>query len=439
MASGVAGATVADARAAHSEFLFPCVTPYYREPLVLVEASGVRVIDAEGREYLDLFAGILTTSIGHCHPAVVERVREQVGRLGHTSTLYVTAEQVGAARRLAELAPPGLKRTFFTNSGSEAVETAVMLACMYTGRSEVIALRRAYSGRTLLTSNITAHAAWRPLPSAVAAVKHALAPYPYHCPFKVPCDEECVEAYACDLVEVIETMTNGRPAALIVEPIQGVGGFVVPPPGYLKRAAEIIRSYGGLFISDEVQTGFGRTGRYWWGIQHDGVVPDIMVMAKGIANGFPVGATITTDEIAAAWKSKTISTFGGNPVSMAAVEATLDVMVREDVPTRSETVGARLRQRLEALAAEYEWIGEVRGRGLMLGLELVENAKSRAPSPRHAAAFLEASREEGVLVGLGGLYGNVVRIGPSMLITEAEVDEAADRLERACRRVAAQW
>jgi len=212
----------------------------------------------------------------------------------------------------------------------------------------------------------------------------------------------------------------------------------VPPAGYLKRAAEIIRSYGGLFIADEVQTGFGRTGRYWWGIQHDGVVPDIMVMAKGIANGFPVGATITTDEIAAAWTGKTISTYGGNPVSMAAVEATLDVMVREDVPARSETVGARLRQRLEALAAEHEWIGEVRGRGLMLGLELVEDGKSRAPSPRHAAAFLEASREEGVLVGLGGLYGNVVRIGPSMLITEAEVDEAADRLERACRRVAAQ-
>lgn len=437
MANGVTTATAsaAEVRAGHEAYLFPCVKPYYGEPLVLVEASGVRVVDAEGREYLDLFAGILTTSIGHAHPEVNERVREQMSRLGHISTLYLNEAQVGAARRLAELAPGELRRTFFTNSGSEAVETAIMLACIYTGRSEVIALRRAYSGRTLLAANVTAHAGWRPLPSAVASIKHALAPYPYRCPFNAPCDDDCVEAFTADLIELIETTTTGRPAALIVEPVQGVGGFIVPPSGYLRRAAEIIRDYGGLFISDEVQTGFGRTGRHWWGIEHEGVVPDIMTMAKGIANGFPVGATTTTDEIAAAWGSKTISTYGGNPISMAATQATLDVMAREKVPERSEALGARLRARLDALAREFEWIGEVRGRGLMQALELVEDPATKEPSPRLTAAFMEATREEGVLVGTGGLYGNVVRIGPSMLITETELDEAADRLERACRRL----
>ena len=437
MANGVTTATAsaAEVRAGHEAYLFPCVKSYYGEPLVLVEASGVRVVDAEGREYLDLFAGILTTSIGHAHPEVNERVREQMSRLGHISTLYLNEAQVGAARRLAELAPGELRRTFFTNSGSEAVETAIMLACIYTGRSEVIALRRAYSGRTLLAANVTAHAGWRPLPSAVASIKHALAPYPYRCPFNAPCDDDCVEAFTADLIELIETTTTGRPAALIVEPVQGVGGFIVPPSGYLRRAAEIIRDYGGLFISDEVQTGFGRTGRHWWGIEHEGVVPDIMTMAKGIANGFPVGATTTTDEIAAAWGSKTISTYGGNPISMAATQATLDVMAREKVPERSEALGARLRARLDALAREFEWIGEVRGRGLMQALELVEDPATKEPSPRLTAAFMEATREEGVLVGTGGLYGNVVRIGPSMLITETELDEAADRLERACRRL----
>lgn len=440
MSNGVVTASLSasDVRAGHAEYLFPCVAPYYREPLVLVEAQGVRVVDAEGREYLDLFAGILTTSVGHCHPEVVARVRDQVGRLGHTSTMYMTEPQVGVARRLAELAPGELKRTFFTNSGSEAIETAIMLAMQYTGRSEVIALRRAYSGRTLLNVNITAHSGWRPLPSAVGAVKHALAPYPYRCPFKTPCDDECVEAFARDLVELIETTTTGRPAALIVEPIQGVGGFIVPPAGYLRRAAEIIRSYGGLFIADEVQTGFGRTGGHWWGIDHDAVVPDIMTMAKGIANGFPVGATITTDEIAAGWRAKTVSTYGGNPISMVAAAATLDVMVQENTPERAEERGAQLRRALDALAREHDWIGEVRGKGLMQALELVEDPVTKEPSPRLALAFLEATREEGLLVGTGGLHGNVIRIGPSLLITKEEVDEAAEKLRRACERVARQ-
>lgn len=428
-------ASTAAARTGQEEFLFPCLAPYYREPLVVVGASGVQVIDSDGREYLDLFAGILTTSLGHCHPEVTARVAEQLGRLGHTSTLYITEEQVDVARRLADLAPGALKRTFFTNSGTEAVETALMLAMMHTERSEVIALRRAYSGRSVLAMEITGHAAWRPVASSVAGIKHARAPYPYRCPFRSPCDSTCAEAFANELVEVIETTTTGRPAALIVEPIQGVGGFNVLPPAYVRRAAEIIRSYGGIFISDEVQTGFGRTGQHWFGVEHAGVEPEIMIMAKGIANGFPVGATMTTDEIAAAWTAKTISTYGGNPVSMAAAEATLDIMVRENTAARSSERGKQLRAGLEALARAHHWIGDVRGMGLMQALELVEDRETKEPSPARATALLEAAKQEGVLVGIGGLYENVVRIGPSMLITEAEVADGLGRLGRACRQV----
>ncbi|HET9983247.1 MAG TPA: aspartate aminotransferase family protein [Longimicrobiales bacterium] len=429
-------APASDARRLHDEYVFPCVKPYYSEPLVLTEASGVRVRDDRGREYLDLFAGILTTSVGHCHPEVVDRVTEQLRRLGHTSTLYLTEGEGAVAERLARIAPGRLKRTFFTNSGSEAIETAIMIASMYTGRSEIVALRHAYSGRTIMTSNITAHSTWRPLESQVAGIKHAKGPYPYRCPFHDPCDGSCVDRFARELIEVIETTTSGRPAAFIAEPIQGVGGYVVLPPAYVRRAAEIIRSYGGLYISDEVQTGFGRSGGRWFGIEHSGVEPDIMVMAKGIANGAPVGATMTTDEIAAAWSSKTISTFGGNPISMAAAEATLDVLAREDAPARASARGAQLRAGLEALQSRYPWIGDVRGMGLMQALELVDDPVAKTHSPAKAASLLEAAKDEGVLIGLGGRYGNVIRMGPSLLITEDEIAEGLEKLGRACARVA---
>jgi 4-aminobutyrate aminotransferase len=420
---------------AHRERLFPWVKPYYEEPIQLVEGEGSRVRDAAGREYLDLFAGILTTSIGHCHPAVTRSVAEQAERLGHTSTLYLTENQVGVARRLARLTPDGLGRACFTNSGTEAVETAVMAARIATGRDEIVALRHAYSGRSLLATNITGHSAWRPLSASIPGVVHARSPYPYRCPVGSGDPEACLDFSIDDLVEVIETTTSGRPAGLIVEPIQGVGGFIVPPPGYLRRAAEVIRSYGGLFICDEVQTGFGRTGEEWFAAGHEGVAPDVMIMAKGIANGFPVGATVATDEVAEAWTAASISTYGGNPVAMAAAGATLDVMVEEDVPARSAARGRQLRDGLDRLEREHPWIGEVRGMGLMQAMELVEDRASREPATGTARRLLEAAREEGLLVGLGGLHGHVVRIGPSMLISEDEVAEGLERLGRACRRV----
>jgi alanine-glyoxylate transaminase/(R)-3-amino-2-methylpropionate-pyruvate transaminase len=422
-------------KADHRKYLFPCAPPLYEDPLVLVEGHGTIVVDSEGREYLDFFSGILVTSIGHCQPDVVERVREQLGRLGHTSTLYITEAQIQAARRLSEIAPGRLSQSFFTNSGTEAVETAVMLACMYTGRSEIIALRQAYSGRSILATNLTGQAPWRPLGSSLPGIKHAMSPYRYRFPIEGLDDEAILDVLARDLEETIHTVTDGRPAAFFAETIQGAGGYIVPPPGYFQRMVEIIHDCGGLFICDEVQAGFGRTGGKWFGIEHWEVEPDIMVMAKGIASGFPVGATMTRPEIAEAWTAKTISTYGGNPVCTAAADATLEVMAREDVPARSQARGGQLRQGLEELYGAHEWIGEVRGMGLMQALELVEDRSSKEPSPGKAKAVLEATREEGLLLGVGGLKGNVIRIGPSMLVSEAEVEDALDRLRRACRRV----
>lgn len=421
---------------AHRELLFPWVRPYYDEPLILAGGEGVWVRDARGEEYLDLFGGILTLSLGHRHPAVAEAVREQMERLGHTSTLYVTEGQVEVARRLVEMAPGGLARVCFTNSGTEAVESAITAARIYTGRSEIVALRLAYSGRSTLATNLTGHASWRALPSAVPGVRHARSPDPYRCPLGPGAtEEEIADFYIDDLVELIETTTSRKPACLIAETIQGVGGVVVPPPDYFRHAAEVIRSYGGLLVIDEVQAGFGRTGGVWFGIEHWGVEPDLLCAAKGIANGFPVGATLARDKIAETWQGPSISTFGGNPVCMAAARATLDTMRREDVPARAVARGAQLRARLEKLKEEHVWVGDVRGMGLMQGMELVQNKASREPSPERARALLEAAKGEGLLVGLGGLHGHVIRLGPSLLISEEETAEAAERLTRACRRV----
>lgn len=427
--------TQIDVKSAWQEFIIPAAPPYYKDPLVLVEGNGSLVTDSEGREYLDFFCGILTTGVGHCHPEVVERVRDQVGRLGHVSTLYLNEPQVNAARRLAGIAPGRLQKSFFTNSGTEAVETAIALARMYTGRDEIICLRYGYSGRSALGTSLTAMSAWTPLGASVPWVKHALSPYCYRCAYGPPHDR-CAERYAADVEEVIATMTSGKPAAFFAETIQGAGGYIVPPAGYFQRVADLVRKRGGLFIADEVQTGFGRTGDKWFGIEHWDVEPDIMVMAKTVASGFPVGVTITRDEIASAWQGKTISTFGGNPISMAAMDATLEVMEREQVPARSARLGRQLRAGLEALAAEHPWIGDVRGMGLMQALELVEDPKTKEPSPKKAGALLESAKAERLLIGTGGLYGHVIRIAPQLLMSEDEVADGLERLGRACRRVA---
>jgi len=418
----------------HRQFLFPCVANYYEEPVVLTEGRGCQVKDVGGHEYLDFFGGILTVSLGHCQPEVVEAIAEQSRRLGHTSTLYPTENLVRAAERLAKMTPGQLKQSFFSNSGTEADETAIQLAKVYTGRHEIIALRHAYSGRSALALSVTAHSNWRALPASIPGIVHGHPAYCYRCPFGLTypsCDVRC----ATDLEELIQTVTTGAPAAFMAEPIQGVGGFIVPPPEYFQVAVGIVRKYGGVFICDEVQTGFGRTGGKWFGIEHWGVEPEIMTFAKGIANGMPVGATITTPEIAASLKGLSLSTFGGNPVSMAATNATFDVMEAHDVPTRAERLGKVLRERLDAFKERFAFIGDVRGMGLMQALELVEDRKTKEPSPGKAARLMEAAKREGLLLGKGGRWGNVLRIAPPMLIGDDELREGCERMERALAAV----
>ena len=417
------------------EYLLPSMLHLYSEPLCLTEGQGVRVWDADGREYLDLFSGILTTSVGHCHPQVVEAMSDQMRRLGHVSTLYANEPQVEAAKKIAGIAPGALKRTFFTNSGTEAIETALMMACLATGRSEIIGLRVGYHGRSYMATSVNAHSEWRPLATPVAGIKHAKSPNTYRCPFKQPCDESCVDKFVADLEEVIITTTNGRPAAFIAETIMGVAGYVVPPSGYFEKASEVIHRYGGLLVIDEVQAGFGRTGKHWFGIEHWGVEPDIMVMAKGIANGAPVGATITTDEIAHGWRGKTISTFGGTPVSMAALCATQDVLQEEEAPENAYARGKELHTGLIDIQGRHPWVGDVRGMGLMQAMEIVKDPKTKVPDKERTAALLSATRDEGLLVGQGGLNGTVIRIGPSLLITADEIAEGVEKLGRACDKV----
>ena len=419
-------------RSKHREFLFPCVANYYEEPVVLTKGKGSWAYDADGRVYLDFFGGILTLGLGHCHPEVVTRVQEQIETLGHTSTLYQTANQVHVAERLAKMTPGKLKKSLFTTSGTEANETAILVAKLFTGKQEIIALRHGYSGRSITAQSLTGQAPWRLLPTQMPGIKHAMSPYCYRCPFGLEYDDgACGLKCAQDIEELIRTETTGQPAAFIAEPIQGVGGFITPPKEYFQVAVGIVRKYGGLFICDEVQTGFGRTGDHWFGISHWNVEPDVMTMAKSIASGFAVGATIATDEVANAFTGLTISTFGGSPITMSATEATLDVMESENVPKRSAECGRQLRDHLLALKAKYPVIGDVRGMGLMQGVELVEDRKTKEPAPKKTTKVLEAAKKHGLLIGKGGLYGNVLRIAPSMLVTKAEVDDAAARLDRA--------
>ncbi len=412
-------------RRKHQKYLFPAVKNYYREPVVIVEGRGARVTDLDGHTYLDFFGGILVVSVGHANQDVNRAVTAQVEKISHISTLYPTLPLVELAEKLAKLTPGKLEKCFFTASGTEADETAVMMAQIFTGNPELIALRHGYAGRSLLAQSLTAHSAWRAMSTQVPAIKHALAPYCYRCPLRQSYPE-CGVACARDVEELIQTTTTGQVAGVLVEPIQGVGGFITPPKEYFEIVAEIVRKYGGIFISDEVQTGFGRTGKLW-GIEQYGVVPDMITVAKGIANGLPLGAVITTTEIADSLTKNSISTFGGNPVSCAAANATIDVILRDKLTDNAQAMGAILREGLVRLQQQYpKVIGEVRGMGLMQAIELVvdETAGDRTPNPEAANQLMEQARERGLLLGRGGLHGNTMRIAPALNIAQDEVQEA---------------
>ena len=414
----------------HKEFLFPAVATYYQEPLALVRGEGMYVWDEAGDRYLDCFGGVLTVSVGHANPAVVKAEVEQISAIQLTSALYANLNQSNLAEKLAEITPGKLKKSFFTSTGTEADDTAVLPAKLYTKRHEIVVLRHSYSGRSASALSAVGHHTWKPLASQVAGFVHAHAPYCYRCPFhlKFPeCGLRCAE----DIEELIQTTTTGEIAAFMAEPILGVGGFIVPPAGYFERAVEIARAHGGLFIVDEVQTGWGRTGDKWFGIEHWDVEPDILTSAKGMGNGAPIGMTIARAEVADSFPGVTFATFGGNPVSTAAALAVIKEIEDKELRKNAKVVGDYFRERLLELQDKHSIVGDVRGMGLMQGVELVKDRDTKEPAPQAVNQVFEETKRRRVLVGKGGLYGNVLRLGPPLIADRSHIDELIAALDAA--------
>ena len=409
---------------------------YYEQPIELVAGEGRHVVDADGRRYLDFFGGILTTMTAHALPAVVEAVREQAGRLLHSSTLYLIRNQVELAERIAALSGIPDAKVFFTNSGTEANDTALLLATSYRRSNQVLALRNSYHGRSFSAMAITGNRSWAASSLSPVKVSYVHGGYRYRSPFGHLPDEDFIAACVDDLVDVLATTTAGDVACMIAEPIQGVGGFAVPPDGFFGAMKKELDASGILFVADEVQTGWGRTGDHFWGYEAHGVVPDMLTFAKGLGNGLSLGGVVARREIMDCLTANSISTFGGNPLVTAGALANLDHLLDHDLQRNALEVGGRLRETLDALAVGQPCIGEVRGRGLMLGVELV------APGTKHpdagvTSAVLEGCRERGLLVGKGGLHGNVLRIAPPLSLTVEEADEGAAILVQAVQEAAA--
>lgn len=403
------------------------------EPVVIDKAEGARIWDVDGREYIDCFAGIAVSNAGHRHPKVLDAVREQLDHVVHAASYLYYVPVVGeAARRIAEIAPGSLSKSFFGNSGAEGIETAMRLAKAYTGKREFIALTHSFHGRSYGTLSITGNMARKTRGGPyMPGVAFAPMPYTYRNPFLTD-DPEIVAERCAEMVEwAITYQSSGDVAAFISESVWGEGGIIIPPASYFKRVKEILDRHGILFIADEVQSGFGRCGKLF-AIEHFGIEPDIMVLAKGIADGFPLSATVARPEIADCLRpGEHLSTFGGNPVSCAAAIANIDVMQEEDLPGQALRKGERTLGQLRELQERHSLIGEVRGLGLMIGIELVKDQATKEPAKDEAGAVRRLCREAGVLVGVGGQAGNVVRFQPPLVIDEGDLDRAVEVLDSA--------
>ena len=413
------------------QFLNPGIFLYYKKPLMLVEGKMQYVWDETGKRYLDALGGIVTVSVGHCHPYVVEAAHRQNETLQHSTTIYLHPNISSYAEKLASKMPGELKVCYFVNSGSEANDLALLMARAYTGNYDVIALRNAYHGGNALTMGLTAHRTWKFNVPHSFGVHHSVAPDPYRGIWGRE-NPDAGKKYAEDIKNLIDYATSGQVAAFIAESIQGVGGCVVFPDGYLKHAYEHVRSAGGVCIADEVQAGFGRTGSHYWGFETQGVIPDIVTMAKGIGNGCPLGAVVTTPKIAAALAQRIhFNTFGGNPVVCAQGKAVLEVIEREKLQENSLKIGSRILAGLDRLKEKHNLIGDVRGKGLLLGIELVKDRKSKEPAKEECAQVLERCRELGLLLGKGGLWGQTIRFSPPMCVNEQDADFLLDVLDLA--------
>ncbi|MBB4687035.1 aspartate aminotransferase family protein [Amycolatopsis jiangsuensis] len=393
----------------------------YDEPIEIVHAQDRRITDSQGRTYLDFFAGVLTNSMGYDVAEISDAVRKQLDTgVLHTSTLYLIRSQVELAEKIAQRSGIPDAKVFFTNSGSEANDTALMLATQYRRSNQVLAMRNSYHGRSFGTVAITGNRGWSASALSPVKVNYVHGGYRYRSPFRDLSDAAYIDACVADLVDVLDIATAGDVACLIAEPIQGVGGFSMAPDGLFKAMKEVLDSYGILFVSDEVQTGWGRTGEHFWGIQAHDVMPDMMTFAKGLGNGLTVGGVVARGDVLDCFQAESFSTFGGNPVSMQGALAVLDYIDDHDLQANCAARGDQLINGLRA--AGHPLVGEVRGKGLMIGVELVEPGTT-TPNVRAAKQMLEETRKRGLLIGKGGLHKNVLRIGPPMTLTESEADE----------------
>ena len=406
--------------ARHRAVLPSWLALYYDRPIELVRGKGTHVWDSEGNEYLDLFGGIVTTISGHAVDQLVDALKAQADRIAHTSTLYLISSMVELAERLVERSPvPRPAKAFFVGSGTEAVEAALLMVTTKRRSNQVIALRNSYHGRSFGAVSVTGNRSWSATSLSPLNVAYALAPYCYRCPLKLEYPS-CGVACAEDVRNVIETTTSGDVAAMIAEPIQGVGGFITPPKEYFAKVKAILDDYSIPLIIDEVQTGFGRTGDAFWGAELYDVTPDLITMAKGLGNGMSIGAVVGRAEFVDSITANSISTFGGNPISTTVALANLEYMDDQGLQSNAQRVGKLLLEGLDDLRDRHEAIGDVRGSGLMIGVEMVRDKASKAPDPAAAAAVMEGCRRRGVLIGKGGMYGSVLRISPALVLTEDE-------------------
>jgi 4-aminobutyrate aminotransferase len=412
-----------DLLARHKAVLPAWMPIYYDEPIEIVSGSGRRVTDAQGRSYLDFFGGVLTNMLGYDIPEVREAVERQL-RTGvvHTSTLYLIRQQVELAEKIAQLSGIPDARVFFTNSGTEANEAALLVATNYRRSNQVLAIRNSYHGRTYAAMGVTGNRGWSTSALNPLNVTFLHSGDRLRGLLAGLSEEQHAEAAVADLREILATTTSGDVAALIAEPIQGVGGFVHPPDGLFAGYRKVLDEHGILFISDEVQTGWGRTGEHFWGYQAHGVTPDLLTFAKGIGNGFALAGVVGRADVLNSVAGISFSTFGGNPVSSAAGNAVLDYVLDHDLQGNAARVGAILQDGLRAATADFGCVAEVRGKGLMLAVEFVEPGTTN-PNPYATGRVFEECKTRGLLVGKGGLYGNTVRMGPPLTLTEDEARE----------------
>jgi len=427
--------TIEEILSIEQKYMIPAVTHYYQNPILIVGGEGAIVKDTSGKQYIDLFSGICTKITGHHHPKFVETLKWQIDQLTYTSTLYSTVPYAILSQKLAQIAPSGLTQTLIVNSGSEANESALFMARKYKNNPYIVACTHAYHGRTQLTREIST-SGWRTVPEAhPPGVRFTPYGYCYRCPFGKAypeCDIECARY----LREVIKTQTNKAIAAFIVEPIQGVGGIIQPPPEFFQITNEIVKEYDGLFIADEVQTGFGRTGDNWWGIQNSKVDPDIITLAKGFGSGIPIAGFLTRPEYATEFTTTdSFTTFGGNPLSCAAAVAVIEIIQEEQYLKKAIKLGDNFKRHLQALKANHKIVGDIRGQGMMLGIELVCDQDSKEPATQEMLEVMEICRQNGILIGKGGIDGNVIRIQPPLELTKEQVEKSCQILDYAFTKV----